>query len=292
MNNARKRIVLVTGATRGVGKGTALALSDANTICYITGRSKQEGQTSLLPGTLDKTADEIEARGGHCVPVACDHCDDKQIESLIQQISAEQGQLDMLVNSVYQVPDDLLEWKPFWQRPINAHWDAMIGIGMRAHYVAAVHAAPIMVEQGSGMIVTISSPAARAYIHSVIYGLGKAAKDKMMHDMAKELREHQVAAFALWPGIVKTERLQPAIDAGALPAEYEPLKSGMESPEFSGRILDAIQCRGLALDYTGRSWWNAELAKQLGIADIDGSQPESYAAFMGEPGVPPEAMIK
>ena len=292
MNNDKKRVVLVTGASRGVGKGTALALSSEDTVCYITGRSRQEGQTTALPGTLDRTAQEVLERGGHCIPVECDHSDDSQIKQVVEKIMDEQGQLDLLVNNVYQVPDDILEWKPFWERPIDEHWDAMITVGMRAHYVAAVYAAPIMVSQRSGLIVNISSPAARAYIHSVIYGLGKAAKDKMMHDMAKELLEHQVAAFAVWPGIVKTERLQPAIDADALPEEYEPLKSGMESAEFSGRILDAIQCRGLGLDYTGRSWWNSELAKQLDVFDIDGSQPESYAPFMGEPITPPDAMIK
>jgi len=110
--------------------------------------------------------------------------------------------------------------------------------------------------------------------------------------MAKELREHQVSAFALWPGIVKTERLQPAIDSDMLPEEYEPLKSGMESPEFSGRIIRAIHDKSLAMEFSGQSWWNSEVAKELGVVDIDGLQPDSYAAFLGEPLTPPEAMIK
>ena len=292
MSSEDKRIILVTGASRGVGKGTALALADENTIVYISGRSKTQGQTTELPGTLSQTQKEIQARGAKCVPVYCDHSDDDQIEALIAQVIGQQGRLDMLINNVYQVPDDLLEWKPFWQRPINQHWQAMINVGLRAHYVAAYHAAPHMVAAGSGTIVNISSPAARTYIHSVIYGLGKAAKDKMMHDMGKELREHNVAAFALWPGIVKTERLQPAIEADALPKEYQPLMSGMESSEFTGRILNKISNSGTAMNYTGRSWWNAQLAKELSVVDIDGSSPESYAPFMGEPGIPPLGMIK
>jgi len=292
MNTQSKTVVLVTGASRGVGKGTALALAEKDTIIYISGRSLSEGQTTALPGTLQQTADEIKQRGGYCVAVPCDHSDDAQIEALIAKIMDEQGRLDILVNNVYQVPDDLIEWQPFWKRPIQAHWDAMIHVGMRAHYLASYHAAPHMVAAKNGMIVTISSPAARAYIHSVIYGLGKAAKDKMMHDMAKELREHQVAAFALWPGIVKTERLQPAIDADTLPEEYEPLKSGMESPEFSGRIIRAIHDKSLAMKFSGQSWWNSQVAKELGVVDTDGLQPDSYAAFLGEPLTPPEAMIK
>ena len=286
------RVVLVTGASRGVGKGTALALGATGATVYVSGRSRNEGETSALPGTIDATANEINTRGGTGIAVACDHTDDTQIKNLIDKVISEQGRIDILVNNVYRVPDDMLEWKPFWERPLDDHWQAMIDLGLRAHYVAAYHAAPHMVKAGSGMIVNISSPGARCYLHSVIYGLGKAAKDKMMHDMGKELREHNVAAFALWPGIVKTERLAPAIEADALPEEYEPLKPGMESPEFPGRIIDAIAKQDNFMDYSGRSWWNSELGQQLGVKDIDGAQPLSYAPFMGEPGVPPEAMVK
>lgn len=286
------RVVLVTGASRGVGKGTAVALGATGATVYVSGRSRNEGQTSALPGTIDATAEEINQRGGTGIAVACDHNDDAQIKALIDKVISEQGRIDILVNNVYRVPDDMLEWKPFWQRPLEDHWQAMIDLGLRAHYVAAFHAAPHMVEAGSGMIVNISSPGARAYLHSVIYGLGKAAKDKMMHDMGKELREYNVAALALWPGIVKTERLAPAIEADALPEDYEPLKPGMESPEFPGRIIDAIASLDNYMDYSGQSWWNSELGTALGVKDIDGAQPMSYAPFMGEPGTPPDAMVK
>ena len=186
----------------------------------------------------------------------------------------------------------MLEWQPFWKRPLDDHWQAMIDLGLRAHYVASYYAAPHMIKQAAGMIVNISSPGARCYLHSVIYGVGKAGKDKMMHDMAKELREYNVAALAIWPGIVKTERLAPAIEADALPDEYEPLKPGMESPEYPGRIIDAIAKADNYMDYSGRSWWNSELGNELDVQDIDGAQPMSYAPFMGEPGIPPEAMVK
>lgn len=287
-----ERVVLVTGASRGVGKGVALALGQPGTTVYISGRARSEGQTSPLPGTIDETAAEIEARGGRCVAVECDHFDDAQIADLIKRVIDEQGRLDILVNNVYQVPDDMLEWKPFWERPLEDHWSKMIDLGLRAHYVAASHVAPHMIKQGEGMIVNISSPGARAYLHSVIYGIGKAGTDKMMHDMAKELKEHNVAALAIWPGIVKTERLQPAIEADALPEEYEPLKPGMESAEFPGLIIDAIAQQDDFMRFSGRSWWNAEVAQELGIKDIDGAQPMSYAPFMGETGVPPDTMIR
>ncbi len=288
----KQRVIVVTGASRGVGKGTALGLAREGHILYLSGRSKHQGHTTELPGFVQQAVDEASARGAQAHAVICDHQDDSQVRRLIQRVLDEQGRIDLLVNNVYQVPDDLLAWKPFWKRPVNAHWQAMIDLGLRAHYVAAHCAAPAMVQAGQGAIVTISSPASRAYIHSVIYGIGKAGKDKMMQDMAKELREHNVAAFGLWPGIVKTERLQPALDADALPPEYEVLKPGMESPEFTGRILFAVLEQEKAMSLSGRSWWNSELAKSLGVTDIDGTQPESYAEFMGNPAIATETMIK
>lgn len=286
------RVVVVTGASRGVGKGVALALGQPGTTVYISGRSRTEGQTSPLPGTIDATADEIRARGGKAEVVACDHTDDAQIQALFERVFAEQGRLDILVNNVFQVPDDLQEWQPFWQRPLNDHWQKMIDLGLRAHYVASYFAAPKMVEQGAGLLVNISSPGAIAYLHSVVYGIGKAGTDKMMQDMAKELREYNVAALALWPGVVKTERIAPAVEANALPEDYLPLIPGMESPEFPGLIIDAIAAQDDYMRFSGRSWWNSELALELGIKDIDGARPESYAPFMGSPWEPSEAMIK
>ena len=288
----KNRVVLVTGGSRGVGKGTALALGATGATVYVSGRSSSDGQTTALPCNIHTTAEEITARGGKGIAVICDHTDDQQIAALIDQIIDEQGRIDILVNNVYQVPDDMLEWQPFWKRPLDDHWQAMIDLGLRAHYVASYYAAPHMIKQAAGMIVNISSPGARCYLHSVIYGVGKAGKDKMMHDMAKELREYNVAALAIWPGIVKTERLAPAIEADALPDEYEPLKPGMESPEYPGRIIDAIAKADNYMDYSGRSWWNSELGNELDVQDIDGEQPMSYAPFMGEPGIPPEAMVK
>ena len=292
MGLKNNRVVVVTGASRGVGKGTALALAATDATVYVSGRARTEGQTSPLPGTIDATVNEINQRGGTGVAVECDHRDDRQIQSLVDRVIGETGRIDILVNNVYQVPDDITAWKPFWQRPLNEHWSAMIDLGLRAHYVAAYHAAPHMVQANGGMIVNISSPGARCYLHSAIYGLGKAATDKMMHDMAKELREYDVAAIALWPGIVKTERLTPALEADALPPEYEALKPGMESPEYPGRIISAIADQRDYMSYSGRSWWNSELGLTLGVVDIDGAQPASCAPVLGETGVPPEAMVK
>lgn len=290
--NDKQKIIVVTGASRGVGKGTALGLATEGTKIYVSGRSKVECETTLLPGTLQQTVDEARERRADARPIYCDHSDDSQIERMFEQIMDEEGRIDLLVNNVYQVPDDLLDWKPFWERPVEEHWQAMIHIGLRAHYVASKITAKHMVKRKSGAIVTIASPASNVYIHSVIYGMGKAAKDKMTQDMAKELREHNVAAFGLWPGIVKSERLQPAIDADLLPPEYEALRAGMESPEFTGRILRAILEQDKTMQLSGKSWWNSQLGVELGVTDVDGSQPESYAGFMGVPAELNEVMVK
>ncbi|MEN8722720.1 MAG: SDR family NAD(P)-dependent oxidoreductase [Alphaproteobacteria bacterium] len=281
------KVALVTGASRGVGKGVALALGEAGAIVYVTGRSRQEGDAPL-PGTIDKTVEEIAARGGKAIAVPCDHRNDDEVESLIAAIVNDQGRIDILVNNVFAVPDDLIEAKPFWERPLS-HWDDMIDLGLRAHYVAARAAAPHMVGAGQGLIVNISSPGARCYIHSAIYGIGKAGADKMAADMAKELRDHGVAALSLWLGIVKTERTTMALEAA--PEAYAPLMDGLESPEYPGRIIAALYENGQVMARSGQAWYTSELGAELKIEDVDGRIPASYREMLGGPAAPNPAMI-
>lgn len=281
------KVALVTGASRGVGKGVALALGAEGATVYVTGRSRTEGDAPL-PGTIDKTVEEIAARGGTAIAVPCDHRNDDEIASVVASIINDQGKIDILVNNVFAVPDDLIEPKPFWERPLS-HWDDMIDLGLRAHYVAAHAVAPHMVKAAGGLIVNISSPGARCYIHSAIYGIGKAGADKMAADMAKELREHGVAALSLWLGIVKTERTNLALDAA--PEAYAPLMDGLESPEYPGRIIAALYQAGQVMDRSGQAWYTSELGAELNVEDIDGRIPASYREMLGGPAEPNPAMI-
>lgn len=281
-------VVLVTGASRGVGKGIAMALANSGATVYVTARAREEGNAAL-PGTLEETVEAINARGGKGVGVVCDHSNDEQIKALFQRIRLDHDRLDILANNVYKVPDTLMEPGSFWEKPLS-YWDDMIDIGLRSHYVASWLAAPMMISRQSGLIVNISSFGARCFIHTPAYGIGKAGMDKMAHDMAKELSSHNVAMLSLWLGIVRTERTSTVMDAA--PEMYESLAAGIESPEYPGRIIRGLCDSGDVMQWSGKTYITAELGKQLNIRDIDGKIPSSYAPMLGEPVQPSEAMVR
>ncbi len=258
------QVAIVTGASRGVGKGIALGLGEAGAIVYVTGRSVERG---ALPGTIGETAEEVSARGGRGIAAACDHSDDEQVARLIARVNREQDRLDILVNNAFAVPDGKLV-APFWELPIE-QWDVMHRVGLRSHYVATWHAAPIMIAQKLGLVVNVSSFGAKIQAVNVAYGVGKAGVDRMTRDMGRELQPHGVTVVSLWPGVVKTERLL---------AEPERLGFDMtnaESPMLSGRAVAAIAEDPDRIAKTGQALIVAELAKEYGFTDIDGSTPVS-----------------
>ena len=281
------RVVLVTGASRGVGKGIALALAEPGTTIYVTGRTQQEGDAPL-PGTVQKTADEINARGGKGVAIICDHSDDQQVEQLFKRIQRDSGRLDVLVNSATALPDQLVQSGPFWSKGLSML--KILDVGMRSTYVASYYAARIMSELGEGLIVNISSFGARCYMHGPAYGGGKAAIDKFAVDMAVDLKPYNVACVSLWMGLVKTERTQAVFDAE--PEKYAELAATAESPEFGGRVIAALVESDNLIARSGRVWIAAELAEELGVKDIDGRQPPSHRASLGEPAEPNPAIVE
>ena len=206
------KTALVTGASRGIGKGCALELAAAGAAVYVTGRTVSPGQHPL-PGTVGATAEEITAAGGSAVAVACDHRDDDAVRAVFNRIASECGRLDVLVNNAFIVTDELTSGLPFWEVPIS-NWDDMIDVGTRSAYVASVMAAPVMIGQGDGLIANISSSGAAEYAWHVAYGVGKCALDRMTADCARELRDTGVSMVSVWPGFVRTERIDVAIDAG------------------------------------------------------------------------------
>lgn len=271
---SEQKVAVVTGASRGIGKGIALELGAAGFTVYVTGRTTTAGP---IPGTVGETAAEVTALGGEGIAVACDHHDDAQVAEVFRRVRDEKGRLDVLVNNVYSAPD-LVPWlgKKFWELPIEA-WDQVIDIGTRSHYVSSVLGAPLMLENGSGLIVNVSSSGAVSYGHNVVYGVGKAAVDKMTADMAIELAGTGVSIVSLWPGLVRTELL----DLGAtfdgdevyieLPGEGRFDLSGAESPRFLGRAVVALfGCEDIA-ERSGSAFSSAALARELGFTDLDGT---------------------
>ena len=197
---------IVTGASRGVGRGCALELAAQGACVYITGRTLREGD-SQFPGSLESCVEEAEGLGGQAIPVVCDHREDRQVEALFERVRAARKDLHVLVNNAFSIPDDLDPNAPFWETPISS-WDDMMEVGARSAFVATRLAAPQLVSQGKGLVVNISSPGARYYYVHPAYGAAKAALDRLARDTAHHLEPHGVAAVALWPYFVVTERMQ------------------------------------------------------------------------------------
>ncbi|MBA4856182.1 SDR family NAD(P)-dependent oxidoreductase [Nocardia farcinica] len=273
----RDRVAVVTGASRGIGKGIALELGAAGATVYLTGRSTTPGK---LPGTVHETAARIDDLGGTGVPVVCDHRDDDAVARLFDRVRAEHARLDVLVNNVYNSPA-AARWlgKPFWQVPPHA-WDETFDVGVRSHYAAAVFAAPLLIESG-GLLVNISSPGARRYMHNAVYGVAKAALDRLTADLAHDLADTAVTVVSLWPGIVNTELLQlvPADAAGrrlvTLPGEGTFDLDAAESPHFAGRAVVALAADPERRGHTGAALRVADLAERYGFTDLDGRVPRN-----------------
>ena len=252
MVDQRERVALVTGASRGVGRGVAVGLADAGARVYATGRTVAHAG---LPTSI--------------AAVTCDHTDDPAVAQVFGRIAEEAGKLDILVNVAWagyerMIEDGQFTWPArFWEQPLW-RWDAMMTAGVRAAYVASQHAARDMVAAGDGLIVHISTWAAQKYIGNVLYGVSKSATDKMAADMAHELRAHGVTVVALYPGLVRTEAV---LAAGVFDL------SNSESPEFIGRAVASLAADPQRIRHSGSVLVAAAVAVEYGFTDIDGKQP-------------------
>ena len=231
------KVAIVTGASRGIGKGMALALAEQGATVYVTGRTVNVGDHEL-PGTVGETAAQCDARGGRGIAVQVDHGDDAQVAALFDQVRREQGRLDLLVNNAFAIPEDLTVPGSFWEKPLS-NWD-MVDVGV-------------------------------TYTYGVVFGTAKSAVDRMARDMAIELQPYGVASLALWQGLTMTERAQRNIAANpAMKAltVTNPLVGC--SPEFPGRVIAALLADPAIMARSGGTFITAELAQDYGITDVDG----------------------
>jgi NAD(P)-dependent dehydrogenase (short-subunit alcohol dehydrogenase family) len=273
------KVAVVTGASRGIGKGIALALADQGTTVYVTGRTLRNG-TSALPGTIGETAAGVDARGGRGIAVAVDHADDAQIATLFDQVRREQGRLDLLVNNAIAIPAELTQPGSFWEKPLS-NW-VMFDVGVRSNFVAAWHAAHLMTQQRSGLIVALSGYVGVTYTYNVIFGTSKAATDRMAHDLAVELKPFNVASLSLWQGFTYTERATQNLKTVSGMASQLNSAAG-SSVEFPGRVIAALLQDPNLMQRTGGTFISAELAQEYGITDIDGRTIPSLRAQRGAP---------
>jgi len=252
-------VAVVTGASRGIGKGIALELGRVGAVVYVTGRTLEQGGAPW-PGSISETAAQVSQLGGQGIAVACDHRDDAQVAAVVARIRADYGRLDLLVNNASafgQTADGYpLEDTPFWLHPI-ALWDEMHEVGLRSHFVAAALAAPLMVSQRSGLIVNISSPGAVTYAFNAAYGAAKAGVDKLSADMAQDLRPYDVSVVSLWPPFTRTEKYLAQADHLDL--------SRARRPEFTGKVVAALATDPNVREKSGRAVRVTDLAAEYGI---------------------------
>jgi len=274
-------IALVTGASRGAGRAIALELGAARATVYVTGRSIRGGPTTdNVPGTIDDTAAEVSERGGTGIAVRCDHTSDADVDALFARIRDDHGRLDLLVNNVWGGYEDPncrpLTIAPFWEQSVQ-QWDRMFTAGVRAHLTASRLAAPLMVPRRRGLIVsTTANLRALPYLRNLFYDLAKNAVSHLVWAMAQELREHNVAAVALAPGFMRTERIVEAFTrAGAAHALDGP-GGPKETPFYLGRAIVALAADPRVLDKSGELLEVGALAQEYGFTDLDGTQPPPF----------------
>lgn len=278
------KVAVVTGASRGIGRGIALVLAEQGATVYVTGRTVNPGDY-YLPGTVGETAAECTQRGqvegGKGVAVACDHGDDQAVAALFRQVADEQGRLDILVNNAFSLSDDLLEAKGFWEKPLSnlEMWD----VGVKSNYVAAWHAAQIMVPQKSGLIVAISGFAAVTYTYGVIFGTSKSAVDRMSRDMAIELEPHNVASLAIWQGLTLTEKAKHNLAAMGDKMTKSITSMTGSTVEHPGRVVAALASDPDIMKRSGGEFITTELAQEYGLTDVDGTVIPSARATRGSP---------
>lgn len=284
------RVAIVTGASRGAGRGIAVELGAAGATVYVTGRSTRatpaptygsilaHSQLAELPGDIDTTAEEVRRRGGNAIAVRCDHTVDEQVAALFARVQRDEGRLDLLVNNAWgghESFDGVFE-APFWQHPLS-HWDAMFDRGVRNHLLAGRHAAPIMVAQGRGLIVGTTFWDRDRYLRgNLFYDLAKAAINRLAFAMAEELRPHGVASLALSPGWMRTEFVLAGHHTDEAHWHERPALARTESPRYLGRAVAALAADPAVMQRSGAVHRVADLARAYGFTDVDGRQVEPF----------------
>lgn len=274
-------VAVVTGASRGAGRGIALELGDAKATVYVTGRSTGSGPTTdNVPGTIDETAREVTNRGGRGIAVRCDHTVDADVESLFSRVRDDHGRLDILINNVWGGYESSecrpLPLVPFWEQSLH-QWDRMFTAGVRAHLTASRLAVPLMLPQRRGLIVsTTANLDALPYLRNLFYDLAKNAVARLAWAMARELREHGIAALAVAPGFMRTERIVEAFRRAGAEAALNGPGGPKETTAYLGRAIVALASDPGVIEKSGQLVEVGALARDYGFTDVDGTQPAPF----------------
>jgi NAD(P)-dependent dehydrogenase (short-subunit alcohol dehydrogenase family) len=271
------KVVVVTGASRGIGKGVALVLGAQGATVYVTGRTQAPGE-NLFPGTIHETAEAITAAGGTGIAVACDHANDDEVKGLFERITSEQGHMDILVNNVTALAPDVLNPPPFWTKSLRLA--DQIVVGLRSAYVSSYYAAPLLLQSKKALVANISFYGAVSYVFDPAYGATKAGLDKMTWDMAQDFKPHGVAVVSIWPGPTMTEM---TISRTSQIPGGDKLMEAAETPQFTGRVIEALHGDPNLIMKSGQVVIGAEAAVEYGFTDINSRQPPRLRHKLGSP---------
>ncbi len=282
------KIALVTGASRGAGRGIALELALAGCRVYITGRSRRgKSVTQYADLTLDDTKEMIEEAGGQCAILECDHSNEGDIRSIFEKIAQNEEKLDILVNNVwagytdknYQLDIETDNFtSKFWKQPLW-RWDHMFQISLRSHFICGQEAAKLMIPNRSGLIITTGFWDDNKYLHQVPYDLVKQAKARLAYGMAIDLLDYEITSVYLSMGWIRTEHLKRTSENGRLNDENYIDMEGYEKTEstrYVGRAIVALASDSDILKKTGKTLITSDLAREYGFTDIDGLQPNRF----------------
>ena len=292
MTNQIKRVILVTGASRGVGKGIAEGMARKGDIIICAARSQKKGSTVQqfgfeIKSSLDETVEKINQKGANGIAYQIDLNNQKEILKLSGYIKQEFGQLDILVHSACQIHDDLVQPKPYWEKSVDL-WSVM-DVGLKSNYFLSHALTPLMIESNGKLIVQISSHGAMCYMHGPIYGAQKAGIDKMAFDMAYDLKPHQICSLSLWSGIVKDEKTQKVSEMHG--EQYAEFLKGAASQEYAGMVINQLYDDPKLMSLSGKTLLAAEVGNQYEVEDINGCTPESDRKKLGGPRDFSEAVV-
>jgi NAD(P)-dependent dehydrogenase (short-subunit alcohol dehydrogenase family) len=284
------RVAVVTGASRGAGKGIAVELGAAGATVYVTGRSTRAqpptsysrilalSQLPRMPGSIEDTAEEVTREGGRGIAVRCDHTDAADVESLFARVKRDEGRLDLLVNNAWGGHEAFTGVfdAPFWDQPLD-QWEAMIDRGVRNHLLASRAAVPLLLQRRGGLIVTTTFWDRDRYIRgNLLYDLAKSAMNRLAFGMAEELRPHGVASVAVSPGWMRTELILTGHRTDEAHWRERPALARTESPRYVGRAVVALAADPGVLERSGQVLRVADLARTYGFTDVDGRQVDAF----------------
>ena len=260
------KVAVVTGSSRGIGRGIAIGLGELGATVYITGRSSGTG-----PLTINATADLVDKAGGKGIPIQLDLGSDIEIENMYETIRCQEKRLDIHVNNAFKIPNPPVWGGKFWEHPIQV-WDDQVGIGLRSAYIASVHAVKLMLEKEDTLrlMVNISSSGSERYALSASYGIAKMGTDRLTRDFAVEGKEDGLCVVGLWPSQVLTEFILDSIEKGDIELDEE----NSETPLYTGRVIAALATDPERFERNGQVLTTAEVALHYDIRDERDKQPK------------------